>query len=158
MVALRVITVFCAVTLVGCATGCFAPYQPDFDRVPWKSVRVHYCVGSESPVEWQSWFTEDRSVLAELQNALKVTYVGDLWGLVTYEYNEVDIVLENGNRWSLHFFTPTKLSSLRQPSPETSFSLDVDQAFFEKLRSLVSTSTTNDVHFFYSSPVTVLRK
>ena len=158
MVALRAITVCCVVIVAGCTSGCFAPRQPDFGDIAWKSVRVHYCVGSTSPVERQSWFTDDRSVVAELQNALEVTHVGDLWSLVTYEYNEVDIVLENGDRWSLHFFEPTKLSALRQPSPETSFKLDVDQAFFEKLRRLVSASTTNDVHFFYSSPVAVRRK
>ena len=141
---------FCRlVTGVCLLNGCSDAMRPEFDRVPWRSVTVHYCVGSSSPVTWQSWSTQDPETLRALHSALTIKRVGDLWGLVTYEYNRVEIVLATGERWDLHFFEPTRLSALKQPSPETSVAVDAEPQFFETLSNAVVSSSSDDVHFFY---------
>lgn len=144
----------CLLVLGGCiAVGCVVANRPDFDRVPWRSLTIYYCVGSSSPVSQRSWFTHDRTTLDALRKALTIRHVGDLWGIVTYQYNKVEVVLESGERWDLHFFEPTKLSALKQPSPETSYKVDLEPGFFTMLESLVTSCSSNDVHFFYQSPV-----
>lgn len=136
--------------------GCFGPTRPNLDREPWKSMTVYYCVGSTSPVTEQSWSTQDPQILETLRRSLIVSQIDDLWGLVTYRYNRLEILLVNGDKWDMHFFESTKLSVLKQPSPPTSFRLVVEPNFFSQLNTLISSS--NDVHFFYPTPVEVKRQ
>ena len=146
-ISISVILCIVSLTLGGCRTLMYAKV-PDLHNSKWESITVEYLVNTDSGQQRKTWSTADQSVLYQLQQSLKITRSGDLWGYGTMTSNKSDLELADGRKYVLHINSETQLCLNDYEMIKTGWGLDASPSFKNTLETQIESETKEDVHWF----------
>ncbi|NCC62212.1 MAG: hypothetical protein EOM12_15030 [Verrucomicrobiae bacterium] len=133
------LAILCALIYIPMLTSCLFPYHkaPVLSEMKWESLYVEYIEMSKGESVRKSWTTNNKDVLNELRESLKVLDAGDLWGLGTMTSNKLRLTLVGGEEWVIYIVSKTSLAINKAIDPPTGFGLKVAPLFYDTLKKVI---------------------